>query len=214
MVGDIVTQMDASAMRKEGGTYFIPYMRKTNTGEQLCSVPELQRLKDLIELQLPAAPNQENMSSLSTFPVIDTKKTRRQMAELAHRSFLGELIALKKDLARFEAQLQKKTTTKKGKVKYGKVKEETILARLNDYKNMRTKMELYQTTLDMRQDELQTALADLVKTASSLRDTATDIMSEQPEEKTTATTPTGAEEEEEEELTEEGEETTEEQQEE
>lgn len=181
MVSDIINKVDASSMRKEGGTYFIPYIRKTNTGADICSVPELQRLKDLVELQLPGAPNGENTSSLNTFPMIDTKKTRRQMAEIAHKSFVGELTTLKKDLDRFVAQLQKKTTTKKGKVKYGKVKEETVLARLNDYKNVKTKIELYRATLDMRQDELLTELEALAKTANSLRETATDIMSEQAE---------------------------------
>ncbi len=186
MVGDVITRMDASAMRKEGGTYFVPYTRSTNTGEQVCSVPELQRLKDLIELGFPAAPNQANTSTLSTFPLIDTKKTRRQMAELAHKSFVGELTALKKDLERFVAQLQKKTITKKGKIKYGKVKTETIAARMAEYKNVKTKIELYRTTLDMRQEELLAELAELAKTANSLRETATDIMSEQDEQDDTS----------------------------
>ncbi len=209
MIGELITRMDASAMRKEGGTYFIPYMRKTNTGEQLCSVPELQRLKDLVELQLPGAPNQDNTSSLSVFPVIDTKKTRRQMAEIAHKSFVGELTALKKDLERFVQQLQKKTTTKKGKVKYGKVKQETVLARLAEYKNVKTKIELYQATLDMRQEELLAELEALTKTANSLRETATDIMSEQAELAEQGAAPDAEdEEEEEEETTEEGDEAT------
>jgi len=208
MVGELITRMDASAMRKEGGTYFIPYMRRTNTGEQLCSVPELQRLKDLVELQFPGAPNQDNTSSLSVFPVIDTKKTRRQMAELAHRSFVGELTALKKDLERFVQQLQKKTVTKSGKVKYGKVKQETVLARLAEYKNVKTKIELYQATLDMRQEELLTELEALTKTANSLTETATDIMSEQAELEEQGVTSDAEDEEEEEETTEEGDETT------
>ena len=186
MVGDIITRMDASAMRKEGGTYFVPYMRQTNTGEQLCSVPELQRLKDVVELGLPGTPTQPNTSTVSTFPLIDTKKTRRQMAELAHKSFVGELTALKKDLERFVAQLQKKTTTKKGKIKYGKVKAETIAARMAEYKNVKTKIELYRTTLDMRQEELLAELAELAKTANNLRETATDIMSEQDEQADTS----------------------------
>jgi hypothetical protein len=205
MVSELINKVDAASMRKEGGTYFIPYMRRTNTGEQLCSVPELQRLKDLIELQFPGAPNGENTSSLNTFPVIDSKKTRRQMAEIAHKSFVGELTAMKKDLERFVAQLQKKSTTKKGRVKYGKVKEETVLARLADYKNVKTKIELYQATLDMRQEELLAELEALAKTANSLRETATDIMSEQAEldeDGQGATPDTDGEEDEDEDLTE------------
>jgi hypothetical protein len=181
MVGDLIGQVSASTMREKGGTYFIPSQKKTNTGQMVSTVPELQRLKDLIELQLPAGPNMENTSSLSTFPVIDTKKSRRQMSDLAHKSFVAELTALKKDLARFEAQLQKKTILKSGKIHYGKIKPETIIARMQAYKDMKTKIELYQATLDMRQDELLAELDTLTQTANRLRETATDIMAEQAE---------------------------------
>jgi len=170
MVNEIIGKIHASTMREKGGTYFIPRGHEA----------ELQRLKDLIELSLPAAPGQQNTSSLSAFPMINTKQSRSHMAALAHKSFVAELVTLKKDLARFEEQIKKTSKVfKNGNVHHGKVKEETIVARLTQYKNMKTKIALYQEALGMRQDELLAELDSLTQTANSLRDTATDVLAEQ-----------------------------------
>lgn len=76
---------------------FVPYQKRD----------ELQVLKDLIELELPAAPGQTNASMLATIPAIDRPKTKQQMSQLAHRSFMAELITLQKDLQRFIDQAQR-----------------------------------------------------------------------------------------------------------
>lgn len=170
MINEIVSKINSSAMREKGGTYFVPRGHET----------EIQRLKDLIELELPAAPGQRNASSLSAFPMINTKQTKSHMAALAHKSFVADLATLKTDLARFEEQIKKTSKTfKNGHVHRGRVKEETIVARLQQYKDMKNKIVLYQETLGMRQEELVAQLDDLTTTANSLRETATDIMAEQ-----------------------------------
>src|SRR5579883_836923 len=133
MVTRIIADMDASSMRAEGGAYFVPYQ----------NLAKLQQLKDLIETKLPAAPGGVNSSHLSAFPVIDRPKTKKEMSQLSHRSFLAEVEALQKDLQRFVEQAQSKT--KKGKP--GRVKQQSIVARLADYQAVKAKVQLYNEVL-------------------------------------------------------------------
>ena len=166
MVSRIIDSLGAFAMRKGGGAYNVPYQKRD----------ELQTLKDLIELELPAAPGETNGSTLAAIPVIDRPKTKQQMSQLAHRSFMGDLITLQKDLQRFIDQAQKVTTSKKGKVKHGKVKTESMIARLADYQAMKAKIQLYHDTLGLRQEELLASLDQLSTTARSLMETAAEAM--------------------------------------
>ncbi len=166
MVSRIIDSLGAFAMRKGGGAYNVPYQKRD----------ELQTLKDLIELELPAAPGETNGRTLATIPVIDRPKTKQQMSQLAHRSFMGDLLTLQKDLQRFIDQAQKVTTSKKGRVKHGKVKTESMIARLADYQAMKAKIQLYHDTLGLRQEELLASLDQLSTTARSLMETAADAM--------------------------------------
>jgi hypothetical protein len=166
MVSRIIDSLGAFAMRKGGGAYNVPYQKRD----------ELQTLKDLIELELPAAPGETNGSTLAAIPVIDRPKTKQQMSQLAHRSFMGDLLTLQKDLQRFIDQAQKVTTSKKGKIKHGKVKTESMIARLADYQAMKAKIQLYHDTLGLRQEELLASLDQLSTTARSLMETAAEAM--------------------------------------
>lgn len=166
MVSRIIDSLGAFAMRKGGGAYNVPYQKRD----------ELQTLKDLIELELPAAPGETNGSTLAAIPVIDRPKTKQQMSQLAHRSFMADLLTLQKDLQRFIDQAQKVTTSKKGKVKHGKVKTESMIARLADYQAMKAKIQLYHDTLGLRQEELLASLDHLSTTARSLMETAAEAM--------------------------------------
>lgn len=161
MVKSVIAGMDASAMRPEGGTYFIPYK----------NLAQLQQLKDLIEIQLPAAPGGVNTSRVSAFPIIDRPKTKREMSQLSHKSFMAEIDALKKDLQRFVEQATSKT--KKGKP--GRIRQDSIVARLADYQAVKAKVALYNEVLGMRQEEILAGLETLQKTARSLIDAATEV---------------------------------------
>jgi len=97
MVSRIIDSLGAFAVRQGGEAYNVPYQKRD----------ELQVLKDLIELELPAAPGQTNASMLAAIPAIDRPKTKQQMSQLAHRSFIAELITLQKDLQRFIDQAQR-----------------------------------------------------------------------------------------------------------
>jgi hypothetical protein len=158
MVQDIIADMDASAMRRGGGVYFVPYARRA----------ALARLKHLIEVALPAAPGEENASSLVHIPIIDRPTIKKQMARIAHKSFMAELTALQKDLERFIEQAS--TTTTKGKP--GRIKRESMLARLADYQAMKAKVGLYSEMLGMRQQEILRGLDQLQTTARTLLETA------------------------------------------
>jgi hypothetical protein len=89
---------------------------------------------------------------------------------------MAELHNLQKDLQRFIDQAQKVTTTKKGKVKHGKVKAESMIARLADYQAMKAKIQLYHDTLGLRQEELLASLDQLSATARSLMEVAAEAM--------------------------------------
>ncbi len=164
MVQDMIADMDASAMRRGGGVYFVPYARRA----------ALTTLKRLIEEALPAAPGEENTSSLVHLPIIDRPTIKRQMASIAHKSFMAEVTALQKDLERFIAQAG--ATTKKGKP--GTIRRESMVARLADYQGMKAKVGLYAEMLGMRQQEIARSLDTLQQTARTLLDTAAGAASE------------------------------------
>lgn len=168
MVSDIIAAMQSTRMKSNGGVYFVPYAKR----------PELQALKHLIEDTLPAAPNQTNESSLAALPIIDKPKTKAQMSAIAHRSFMAELTTLQKDLERFIEQAQSKT--RKGKP--GRIKQESMLARLADYQGMKAKVQMYSEVLGMRQQEIIGHLDQLQATARGLLEAAAEALSEEEEE--------------------------------
>jgi len=128
----------------------------------------------LIEEALPAAPSEENSSSLVHLPIIDRPTIKRQMASIAHTSVLAELTALQKDLERVTAQAS--ATTRKGKP--ATIRRESMVARLADYQGMKAKVSLYAEMLGMRQQEIARSLDTLQQTARTLLDTAAGAASE------------------------------------
>lgn len=173
MVQRILDAMHPADLRKDGRVYFVPSLYRD----------ALQKLKDLIEVLLPAAPGQENTSSLNAIPVIDRPSTRKQLGTIAYKSTLAELKTLQADLERFvlQAQTPKKEkdnetvkTDAEGEIVYKKVKPSTIVERVEMYKNMRNKITLYTEKLGMQQEELVAELDRLQATARSLVDVETD----------------------------------------
>ncbi len=166
MTTAIIESMQTTKMRPGGGIYFVPYARRE----------DLARLKQLLE-ELPSG-EEENTSTLLHIPVVDTKTTKAQMAQMAHRSFMAEVAALQKNLHTFierseEAQEKGKQT---------RISTESMLVRLEEYKAMKAKAHLYTQVLDMRQQEILTNLDSLQETARKLLEVATednDIQEEQ-----------------------------------
>jgi hypothetical protein len=162
MVHDIIAGLDASPMRAGGGVYFVPYAQR----------PALRALKHLLAA-LPAAPGQENASSLVHLPILDRPAIKRQMAAIAHRSFMSELVALQKDLERFVQQAQ--AVTRSGK--QGRIKSQSMVSRLADYQAMKARVALYGEMMEMRQQEILRGLEQLQTTARTLLETAAGALS-------------------------------------
>jgi hypothetical protein len=172
----ILSAMNPSDLRKQGGVYFVPYEYRD----------VLQQLKDLLEVQLPAAPGQQNTSSLVAIPVIDRPTTRRQLGTIAYKSLMADIVVLQKDLERFveEAKTPKRgkdgqpKVAKDGQIKYGKPRASTIAARLVTYRQMRDRITLYTEKLGMQQENLLAALNGLQQTAQALIEASTDEMAD------------------------------------
>jgi hypothetical protein len=139
MVQAIIADLDATSLRPAGGVSFVPYGQRA----------ALQRLKQLIEATLPAAPGQRNTSTLLHLPVVDRPGVRAHMARAIHQALLGEVASLQKDLDR-----------------------------LGEYRALRTKIELYGEILGARQQQALGALAGLQQTARSLLDAEAGAMPE------------------------------------
>ena len=123
---------------------------------------------------LPAAPGEENTSSLVHLPIIDRPTIKRQMASIAHKSVMAELTALRKGVERFIAQAS--ATIKKGKP--GTIRRESMVTRLADDQGMKAKVGLYAEMRGMRQQEITRSLDTFQQTARTLLDTAAGAASE------------------------------------
>jgi len=156
MVTNMVQSLDSTNMKDRSGVYFVPVEK----------LGELQVIKDLIEEKLPAAPGSENRSFLAAFPVLDMPETKKQMANMAYRSLMAELEALNQRITRFTEQASKPTAA--GKV--SKAGRNAVLSQLQNYKDMKIKIELYKEKLGIQQEELLAKLDGLQKTARSLLD--------------------------------------------
>jgi hypothetical protein len=99
MVQTIIVDMEATSLRPGGGVSFVPYRHRDT----------LQRLKSLIERELPAGSCESSMrGALLHLPVIDRPATRARMARVVHQALMGEVGTLQKDLERFLEQAQSK----------------------------------------------------------------------------------------------------------
>ncbi len=170
MVQEIISNMAATAMRKNGGVYFVPYAKRD----------ELRRLKDLIEVTLPqTAGVQTSNSYVIHLPIIDRPQTKQQMGQITHRSFLAELVALQKDLEQFTVRLEKAATTEKKRGNQGRVSQMSILTRLEQYQGLKAKVKLYSETLDLKKEEILMHLEQLQATARALLETAATALEEE-----------------------------------
>jgi hypothetical protein len=154
MATDMVKDLDSANLKDRSGSYFIPVDK----------LVELSVIKELIEEKLSA--DSENTSTLSAFPMIDRPQTRKQLANLAYQSLMAELLALDKKLQSFVKTAERTT----GKGKPGKVRKDSVLSQLSEYKDMKTKILLYKEKLGVQQEELFEKLSGLKETAQKLID--------------------------------------------
>ena len=191
LVPRVIATLQPASLKDGGGTYFVPYGQRHM----------LQQLKDIIELRLPAASDQEHTASLTAIPVIDRPTTRKNMAHLAYKSLESEIIEMQKNLERFTEELKTPVKdrqtgevkkNKDGTIKYMKVRPQTVTDRLQLYKETKTKIALYNEKLGLQQETLLERLASLEAAALQLKETASDVLSEQEEEEATGAEQVGA----------------------
>ena len=192
LVPRVIATLQSAAMKDGGGTYFVPYEQRG----------ALQQLKDIIEVHLPAAPDEEHAASLTAIPVIDRPGTKKNMATLAFKAMEAEVEAMQKDLERFVEELKTRVKDRKtgeartnadGTVKYMKVREQTIKDRIDAYGKTRAKVLVFKEKLGLQEEALLAKLEQLTLAAKAVKVTGAEVMSsngveeEQSQEKTQET---------------------------
>jgi hypothetical protein len=169
LVRYIIRDMNPCLIKEKAGNYFIPYQ----------FVDRLQELKDLIEDLLPAAQGQEELRAKSTLfvsPYFDKERTRKQLVDVAYTSLLSEIDTYQRELGNILETVSNPVMDKEGnprinkdgEVRYGTVREKTILQHLQKYKEMTTKIEFYQMKIGIQEGELLKRLEELKILAQSL----------------------------------------------
>jgi len=176
LVPRVIATLQSATLKDGGGTYFVPYEQRT----------ALQILKDIVELKIPTAPNQERAVNLTAIPVIDRPSTKKNMATLAFKAMEAEIIAMQKDLERFIEEVRTPVRDRKtgavkkdkdGNIKYTKVREETINERIKAYGQTKAKVQIFKERLGLQEADLLAKLATLESTARTVITTAADVMS-------------------------------------
>lgn len=176
LVPRVIATLQSATLKDGGGTYFVPYEQRA----------ALQTLKDIVELKIPTAPNQERAVNLTAIPIIDRPSTKRNMATLAFKAMEAEIIAMQKDLERFIEEVRtpvrdRKTgevkKDKNGTIKYTKVREETINERIKAYGQTKAKVQVFKERLGLQEADLLAKLAALENAARTVITTAADVMS-------------------------------------
>lgn len=176
LVPRVIATLQSASMKDGGGTYFVPYEQRAT----------LQTLKDIVELQIPTAPNQEREVNLTAIPVIDRPSTKKNMATLAFKAMEAEIEAMQKDLERFIEEVQTPVRDRKtgevkkdkdGNIKYTRVREDTITDRIKAYGQTRAKVQVFKERLGLQESELLARLAELETTARTVIITAAQVNS-------------------------------------
>lgn len=188
LVPRVISTLQSASMKDGGGTYFVPYEQRA----------ALQTLKDIVEIEVPTAPGQERSVHLTAIPVIDKPSTKKNMATLAFKAMEAEIIAMQKDLERFIEEVKSPVRDRKtgeirkdkdGNVKYGKVRPDTINARLKAYGQTKAKVHVFKELLELQESELLTKLNGLETAAKSVITTAAEVMSTAEEEESEEAAP-------------------------
>jgi hypothetical protein len=124
-------------------------------------------MREMIE-HLPRIPEIKPFVCVLGIP--EAEEAKRGLVQAVHAGIMDEIRLMKVDLERLgEAE--------------GKVREKTITQRMSVYKRLKAKAEIYEDLLDMQQDQVRAAIANLETEARNL------LMSGEAE----SLTPSGAE---------------------
>jgi hypothetical protein len=142
MMREIIGSLNATSLRQSGGVYFVPVTERE----------PLSRLQKMMN-NLPRVPEIEPF--VCALGVPDAEEARRGLAQAVHAGIMDEIKSMKVDLGRL-CEME------------GKVREKTVTQRMLVYKRLKAKAEIYDDLLDMQQDQVRTAIADLEAGALNL----------------------------------------------
>lgn len=141
MVRRIIDSLQATALRRNGGVYFIPKGNRE----------KLFRLRETIA----ALPHGDDQPFVCAFGVPDLQETKAQMVQAVHAGMLDEIAGLRADLRRL--------------VEDGtNVREDTVICRLATYQSIRSKAQVYADLLGLRQDAIRSEIGQLETQARRL----------------------------------------------
>lgn len=152
MYTEILSTMQAIALRSDGGVYFVPAM----TAEKLLA------LQVLLETTLPSAARTTTRGTLLCIPQWGDLATRDEIARAAHIALLAELRALRTKLQEIIERARQGST----------IRKKWMLARILTYRRQREKIQLYTDLVGMQQNDLELDLRLLRAQAHALFDPA------------------------------------------
>ncbi len=142
MMRRIVESLQAISLRRSGGLYFIPATEKE----------KVDRLR-LLTASFPHSDAGEPF--ICGLGVPDTRETKKQMAQALHAGIMDEVRSAAADLQRFVDST-------------GEVRQGTIEQRMLLYRQLKGKAGIYADLLEMNQDAIKAAVAQLESTARAL----------------------------------------------
>jgi hypothetical protein len=141
MTRRIIDSLQATALRRNGGVYFIPKGNRE----------KLFRLREAIA----DLPHGDDQPFVCAFGVPDLQETKTQMVQAIHAGMLDEIAGLRADLRR----LAEDGTN---------VREDTVICRLATYQSIRSKAQVYADLLGLRQDAIRSEIGELEAQARRL----------------------------------------------
>jgi hypothetical protein len=137
----IIDSLQATALRRAGGVYFVPQGKHD----------ELGRLRQMVA----GLPHQGDKPFVCAFGVPDLHETKTQMTQALHASMLDEIAGLRADLRRLIAEGTD-------------VRENTVITRLAEFKSVKAKAQVYADLLGLRLDKMRAEIEELETQAHRL----------------------------------------------
>jgi len=141
MTRRIIDSLQATALRRSGGVYFVPKGKRD----------ELVRLREMVA----GLPHLEDRPFICAFGVPDLQETKTQMTQVLHAGMLDEVAGLRADLRRLIAEGTN-------------VREDTVITRLAAFQGVRAKAQVYADLLGLRLDRMRAEIGELETQARRL----------------------------------------------
>jgi hypothetical protein len=141
MTRRIIDSLQATALRRAGGVYFVPKGKRD----------ELARLREMVA----GLPHLEDQPFVCAFGVPDLHEAKAQMTQALHAGMLDEVAGMRADLRRLIAEGTN-------------VREDTVITRLAAFQGVRAKAQVYADLLGLRLDRMRAEIGELETQARRL----------------------------------------------